>query len=84
MGIEQVIENVLKKIGDIDEIYLLGDYAKGIDSDQIDLLITGKNLNVNYISDVEKKLFKILKKKVIIINSNNSDLRVNKLLVFRN
>lgn len=79
-----MIENVLKKIGDIDEIYLLGDYAKGIDSDQIDLLITGKNLNVNYISDVEKKLFKILKKKVIIINSNNSDLRVNKLLVFRN
>ena len=46
MGIEQVIENVLKKIGDIDEIYLLGDYAKGIDSDQIDLLITGKNLKL--------------------------------------
>ena len=58
MGIEQVIENVLKKIGDIDEIYLLGDYAKGIDSDQIDLLITGKNLNVNYISDVEKNYLK--------------------------
>lgn len=84
LGIEQLIENVLKKIGDIDEIYLLGDYAKGVDSDQIDVLITGKNLNVNYISDVEKKLFKILKKKVVIINSNNSDLRVNKLLVFRN
>ena len=69
-------------MGNVSEIYLLGDYAKGIDSNQIDILVTGKKLNLDYISNLEKKLSTLLKKKVVIIGSSGSELKVEKLLVF--
>ena len=84
LGIEKMIGTVLEKMGSVNEIYLLGDYARGINSDQIDILIKGANLNFNYISELEIKLGKILSKKVVIITSSNSNLRIEKLLVFSN
>ena len=82
LGIEKMIEAVLEKMGELDQIFLLGDYAKGIDSEQIDILITGKKLNIEYISGLENKLNKLLNKKVVIITSRSPDLRIDKLLVF--
>ena len=45
LGIELILENILKNIGDYDNILLLGDYAKGIDSGCIEVLIVEKNIN---------------------------------------
>ena len=84
LGIEKLIEAVIEKMGEIDQIYLLGDYAMGVDSDQIDILITGKRLNLDYIVDLETKINKILNKKVVIITSFSSEIRIEKLLVFSN
>ena len=79
-----MIEAVLERMGKVDQIYLLGDYARGIDSDQIDILITGDKLNIEYISALEQKLSKLLSKKIAIITSLNPDVRIKKLLVFSN
>lgn len=84
LGIEKLIEAVLERMGKVDQIYLLGDYARGIDSDQIDILITGDKLNTEYISALEQKLSKLLTKKIAIITSLNHDVRIKKLLVFSN
>ena len=84
LGIEDLVEAVLERMGSVNHIYLLGDFARGINSDQIDILIVGKNLNTDYISDLENKLERILKKKVVIISSSSSDLKIYKLLVFSN
>ncbi len=84
LGIEEMIETVLDRMGEIDQIFLLGDFAKGIDSNQIDLLITGKKLNTDYISGLESKLSNLLNKKVVIITSSNSEISIDKLLVFSN
>lgn len=82
LGIEDVIEQVLKRLGSVKEIYLLGDYAKGINSNQIDILITGKDFNINYVIGLEKKLETILKKKIVIVCSSKPDIKLNKLLIF--
>ena len=84
LGIEYLIELVLIRMGVVNEIYLLGDLAKGILGDQMDVLVVGDNLNSSYISEIENKLSNILNKKVVIIHSNNSKINVDKLLVFRN
>ena len=84
LGIEKMIETVLERMGDVEQIYLLGDFANGVDSDQIDILITGKKLNNEYISSLEKKLTNLLRKKIVIISSSNSDVVIDKLLVFNN
>ena len=84
LKIEELVNAILSKMGSVDEIYLLGDYARGVNSDQIDLLITGKQLNTNYIAELEKKLEKLINKKVVIISSSSPDIKIYKLLVFRN
>ena len=84
LGIEEMVQAVLDKMGNVNQIYLLGDYALGRDSDQIDILITGTKLNIDYISELEIKLSSLLNKKVVIIGSSGSDLRIDKLLVFTN
>tara|TARA_B100000963_G_scaffold107153_1_gene93151 strand:- start:5984 stop:6493 length:510 start_codon:yes stop_codon:yes gene_type:complete len=84
LGIEEMINAVLERMGSVKEIYLLGDYARGVDADQIDILIMGPVLNFEYISDLEIKLSKLLNKKVVIITSSSSDIRIDKLLIFSN
>tara|TARA_B100001093_G_scaffold465542_1_gene483288 strand:- start:389 stop:778 length:390 start_codon:yes stop_codon:yes gene_type:complete len=42
LGIEELLETVYNKIGDVEKVILLGDYARGIDSGVIEVLIIGK------------------------------------------
>ena len=44
MGIDQVIDKLVKKLGDVKTAYLIGDYARGIDSGLIDIVLVG-NIN---------------------------------------
>ncbi len=59
LGIDKVIENVKEKLGQVDAVYILDDYANGKDSGLIDLLIVGdidrERLN-KYIEITENKI----------------------------
>ena len=44
MGIDQIIDKLVKKLGDVKTAYLVGDYARGIDSGLIDIVLVG-NIN---------------------------------------
>jgi len=44
-GIDQVIETVLRKIGAVDAVYLVGELAAGLDSDTVELLILASDVN---------------------------------------
>ena len=41
MGIDQIIDKLVKKLGDVEIAYLIGDYAKGIDSGLVDIILIG-------------------------------------------
>ena len=41
MGVDQIIDKLVKKLGDVKSAYLIGDYAKGIDSGLIDIVLVG-------------------------------------------
>lgn len=49
LGIDEIVDNILQKAGDIQEVSLVGDYAEGVDSGKIDVLILGDNLNQAYL-----------------------------------
>ena len=42
MGVDQIIDKLVKKLGDVKTAYLIGDYARGIDSGLIDIVLVGK------------------------------------------
>ncbi len=83
LGIEDIIESILVNLGDVKSVALVGDYAKGIDSGLIKVVLLGNEINVNYLEDlivkVEKKItrkvsFKIVKvlpKKSLVIYNND-------------
>ena len=52
LGLEDLVEVVLERMGDVNNILLIGDYAKGVDSGNIEVFLIGDDLNFNYISPV--------------------------------
>ena len=61
---EDIVENVLDRIGNVNKIILVGDYAEGNDSGNIEVFLIGKDLNMDYISQLEEKIEKLIKRKV--------------------
>tara|TARA_B100001059_G_scaffold141877_1_gene141814 strand:+ start:188 stop:694 length:507 start_codon:yes stop_codon:yes gene_type:complete len=81
LGIEEILETVYNKIGDVKKIILLGDYAKGIDSGLIEVLIVGENINKDYLDLISPKIEKKIKRKVNFFVSNKV-LKQPSLVVF--
>ncbi|WP_254528729.1 MULTISPECIES: winged helix-turn-helix domain-containing protein [unclassified Sphingobacterium] len=66
LGIDQAIDHVLERTGDVEQVALLGDYANGVDSGVIEILITGKDIDSAYLLQVSGKTEKLLGKKIKI------------------
>lgn len=66
LGIDELIDHVIGKAGDIQRVSLMGDYAKGLDSGIIEVLVEGDNLNQAYLLLLADKVGKKLAKKVNI------------------
>ena len=83
LGIEEIIDSILNNLGDIRSVALVGDYAKGIDSGLIEVLLLGNKINTEYLKDlivkVEKKITRkvsfeiveVLPKESLVIYNNN-------------
>ena len=70
LGIEEILETVYNRIGDVKKVLLLGDYAKGIDSGVIEVLIVGNKINKEYLEEITPKIEKKIKRKVRFFVSN--------------
>jgi len=64
LGLEDIVETVLEKMGNINKIILIGDYAEGKDTGNIEIFLIGKDLDMNYIIQLEPKIEKIIERKV--------------------
>ena len=64
LGLEDLVEVVLDRMGNVQHILLIGDYAKGLDSGNIEVFLIGKDLNFNYISQLEQKIESLIGRKV--------------------
>ena len=56
LGLEEIVETVISRIGNLDLIALIGDYAKGIDSGFIQILIIGDRVNNRYLENLKPKI----------------------------
>ena len=81
IGIEEILETVYDKIGDVKKIMIIGDYAKGIDSGLIEILIVGDNINKEYLDFISPRIEKKIKRKESYFVSNKS-LKQKSLTIF--
>ena len=81
LGIEEILETVYNRIGDVKKIMILGDYAKGIDSGLIEILIVGDNINKEYLDEISPKIELKIKRKINFFISKTS-LSQESLIIF--
>ncbi|NGM63437.1 ArsR family transcriptional regulator [Sphingobacterium sp. SGG-5] len=66
LGIDKFVDRVFERAGDVEEVALLGDYAKGIDSGHLEVLVMGEKLDKDYLEEVAEKAAKLIKKKITV------------------
>ena len=63
MGIDKVIDGIVNRLGDLEQAYLIDDYAEGKDSGIIDLLLVG-NIDRYHLNDLSRKTERYIKRKI--------------------
>ena len=64
IGLDSVVDMVLERMGAVRKIIVIGDYANGIDSGLIEVIVLGNDLNVEYIDNLSDKIENQIKRKV--------------------
>jgi len=80
LGIDIIIENIIKGLGEPTKIFLTGDLAEGRNSDLVDIILVGI-INKNYLTEVVEKTEKLIERKIRYIaytESEFSERRQNK------
>ena len=71
LGLEEIVETVISRMGDVDLIILTGDYAKGIDSGIIKIALIGRNVNNEYLENLKPKIKDKISRDIDFIIANN-------------
>ncbi len=82
LGIEDIIESVLEKMGNIEKIILVGDYAEGKDTGHIEVFLIGQNLDMKYINQLEPKIEKVINRKVGFYLSTKFNLTQKNIILY--
>ena len=82
LGLEDAVEIVLERMGEVEQIILIGNYAKGIDSGKIEIIIVGQDLNTSYVQSLEEKIEKLINRKVTFFLSASHRLNADELILF--
>lgn len=63
IGLDKVVENVVERLGEVDRVYLVGEFSRGIDSQVIDLIFIG-DIDTTYLINLIEKVERLIKRKV--------------------
>ena len=63
MGIDQVIDSIVHRLGNLEKAYLIGDYAEGKDTGIIDLVLVG-DIDHYHLNDLIVKTERYIKRKI--------------------
>lgn len=64
LGLDELMEKIVRRMGDVESAYIIGDYAQGIDSGTVQMILIGKNLDIAYLDFIKNKTFEKVKRKV--------------------
>jgi len=63
IGLDRVIEHVVERLGDVEQVFLVGDFSRGNDSQIIDLLLIGA-IDRIYLVELVEKAEALVKRKI--------------------
>ena len=63
MGIDQVVDGIVTRLGALEKAYLIDDYAEGKDTGIIDLVLVG-DIDQYHLNDLSRKTERYIKRKI--------------------
>lgn len=67
VGLDAVVEQIVSRVGEVQRVFLIGDYAKGIDSGLIEVVLEGKDIDEAYLTKLTLKAEQEINKKVSVV-----------------
>jgi hypothetical protein len=63
VGLDRIVEDVVKRLGEVQRVYLIGEFSKGLDSGLIDLVLVG-DIDTSYLVALIEKTEKLVSRKI--------------------
>jgi hypothetical protein len=76
VGIDQVVEKVIQKLGNVDKVYLTGNMANGIGNGPLELLLVGKNINSANLNKLIEKVENLIHRSVLCTISEKVNSKI--------
>lgn len=64
VGLNHIVDYIVQRIGDLHKVYLVGKLANGQNTDIIDIVLVGKNINTTFLLEQIQKAEKKIDKKI--------------------
>ena len=74
MGIDQVVDSVITRLGNLEKAYLVDDYAEGKDTGIIDILLVG-NIDQYHLNDLCRKTERYIDRKIRALVLSNDEFK---------
>ena len=84
-GIDQIIEQVFEKLGDVEAVYLTGDLARGLDTNVIDVTLIGQDIDNSYLARLVEKAEELVGRKIRTLTYDsveNDEIGFPRLLIY--
>ncbi len=73
MGIDKLIEKVIKELGHVEKAYLTGAFARGQNGQTLDVLLIGDDINKEYLIQLIDKAEEVIARKIRYLVLSNED-----------
>lgn len=80
-GIDKIVDEVIERLGDVQEAYITGDFAIGVNGPSVDIVLVGKGIRVEYLVSLIAKAERMIRKKiqyVVLLPDDASDYLAKK------
>jgi DNA-binding transcriptional ArsR family regulator len=84
LGLDEIMEGIVMRMGEVESAYIIGDYAMGIDSGTIEMILVGKNLDTRYLQAIMDKVYSKISRKVSLQFLEKDSEKVGGILVYGN
>jgi predicted nucleotidyltransferase len=74
VGFDQIIEKVIGQMGDVEKVFVTGSFARGVNSNIIDLLFVGNAINTEFLLKLVEKAEKLIERRIRYLCIKPSDL----------
>jgi predicted DNA-binding protein YlxM (UPF0122 family) len=74
LGVDQVIDSIVTRLGELEQAYLIDDYAEGKDTGIIDLVLVG-DIDPYHLNDLSRKTERYIKRKIRTLAVNREEFQ---------